>query len=318
MSTPTPGKIRGLTQASNDRGVFTIFAMDHRDSMRVIIDPEQPDDVPAELLTETKLEFVRAMTSSASAVLLDPEYSAVEAVETRALGGDTALICAIEAQGYLGDPSSRTTTLLDGWSVKKAKQLGASGVKLLLLYRPGSPVAAKQEELVRDVVASCAEHDLPLFLEPVSYELGIAESPGTAQFGSDRRAVVCDSARRLGALGPDVLKVQFPADTTHTVDHLEWKDACEELNEASPVPWALLSAGDPIDSFLEQVRIACEAGASGFLVGRSLWSDAVRASGAERQMLINSFVRPKFEQLKDIASSAGSDWGIRYDLPPSR
>jgi tagatose-1,6-bisphosphate aldolase len=314
VKTLTSGKIRGLTQASTDAGVFAIFAIDHRDSMRIIIDPERPAGISAEQMTETKLEFVRAMAPSATAVLLDPEYSAIQAVDSRALTGDTALLCALEAQGYLGDPHSRETTLLDGWSVGKAKRLGASGVKLLLLYRPGSTVAAKQEALVSEVVAACATHDIPLFLEPVSYELGTAETPGTAQFGSDRRTIVCESARRLGALGPDILKVQFPADTTGVIDRSEWKDACVELDEASPVPWTLLSGGDPIDSFVEQVAIACDAGASGFLVGRALWADAVRASGAHRQALIDSFVRPRFAELADIATSAGTDWGARYNL----
>jgi tagatose 1,6-diphosphate aldolase len=314
LKAPTPGKIRGLTQASNEAGVFTIFAIDHRDSMRVIIDPVRPGRVTAQEMTETKLEFVRAVAQNATAVLLDPEYSAIQAVNSRALTGDTALLCAIEAQGYLGDPHSRETTLLDGWSVGKAKRLGASGVKLLLLYRPGSTIATRQEELVSEVVAACARHDIPLFLEPVSYELGSAETPGTAQFGSNRRDIVCESARTLGALGPDVLKLQFPSDTIGEVDQSEWTDACAELQEASPVPWTLLSGGDPIDSFLEQVRIACEAGASGFLVGRALWADAVKARGADRKALIDSFVRPMFQELVDIATSAGTDWGARYDL----
>lgn len=314
MKTLTSGKIRGLTQASNDAGVFAIFAIDHRDSMRIIIDPQRPDRIAAQQMTDTKLEFVRAMAPSATAVLLDPEYSAIQAVDSRALTGDAALLCAIEAQGYLGDPNSRETTLLDGWSVGKIKRLGASGVKLLLLYRPGSTIATTQEELVSEVVAACAAHDIPLFLEPVAYELDGTETPGTAQFGSDRRAIVCESARRLGALGPDVLKLQFPADTTAGIDRSECEDACAELDEASPVPWTLLSGGDPIDSFVEQVRIACEAGASGFLVGRTLWADAVRARGADRQALIDSFVRPRFTELADIASDAGTDWGARYKL----
>ncbi len=318
MNTLTPGKIRGLTQASNDAGVFTIFAIDHRDSMRVVIDPERPSRVTAKELTETKLEFVRAMAPSASAVLLDPEYSAIQAVRSRALGGRTALLCAIEAQGYLGDPHSRTTTLLEGWSVGRAKRLGASGVKLLLLYRPDSSIASRQEELVSQVVAACAEHDIPFFLEPVSYELDTAETPGTAQFGGDRRTIVCESARRLGALGPDVLKVQFPSNTTGEIDLSEWEDACAELDEASPVPWTLLSGGDPIESFVDQVRIASTAGASGFLVGRALWADAVRTRGAARRTLIDSFIRPRFAELVDIASSAGADWAARYHLGNTR
>lgn len=297
----TPGKARSLTTAANDRGIFTIFAIDHRDAMRAIIAPDAPASVPASLMTETKLEFVSALSSVASAILLDPEYSAIEAATTGALDGRTGLLCAIEAQGYLGDPQARTTTLLDGWSVGKAKRLGASGVKLLLLYRPDTPAADVQDELVRRVIVDCASWDIPLFLEPVMY--GLPTDDGHI----DRRRSVIDSVRRLGALGPDILKVQFPFDTA-SVDIPAWRDACAELDETSTVPWTLLSGGDPFESFVAQVTVACEAGSSGFLVGRALWADAVRMSGDERREHIRTVVTPRFTELADVASDAGTPW----------
>ena len=311
----TAGKVRGLTAASNDMGVFTILAVDHRDSMRAVLKPEDPANVPAEVMTATKLDLVAGIGDLASAVLLDPEYSALQGVSSRMLRGDTAFLCAVEAQGYLGDPNARVTALLEGWSVAKAKRMGASGIKLLLLYRPDSDIADEQDRVVADVVAQCAEHDIPLFLEPVSYQLRASETPGTAPIGQDRRRIVCESVRRLGALGPDVLKVQFPADTSAKPDSASWADACAELNEASPVPWALLSGGDPYESFAVQVRIACEAGASGFLVGRALWGDLVRAPVADRERLLGTVVRPRFTELVEIASESGADWALRYDLP---
>ena len=38
-------------------------------------------------------------------------------------------------------------------------------------------------------------------------------------------------------------------------------------------PWVILSAGVGYESFKTQVEIACSAGASGFLAGRSIWRD---------------------------------------------
>lgn len=302
----TPGKVRGLTTASNERGVFTIFAIDHRDALRAILDPDAPADVPASVMTATKLEFVRTMSPVASAILLDPEYSAIEAVSSGALDGGTALLCALEAQGYLGNPHARTTTLLEGWGVEKAKRLGASGVKLLLLYRPDAEGAETQDALVRNVVADCAMWDIPLFLEPVMYPL-----PTDDGGNPDRRRVVIESVRRLGALGPDILKVQFPTDTT-TVDLPQWRDACLELDEASPVPWTLLSGGDPFASFATQVSVACEAGSSGFLVGRALWAEAARLSGAARTEYIDTVVKPRFTELVGLASELGTPWTDRF------
>ena len=37
--TLTPGKIRGLSTLSSPQGTFKILALDHRDSMRVLINP---------------------------------------------------------------------------------------------------------------------------------------------------------------------------------------------------------------------------------------------------------------------------------------
>ena len=304
----TPGKVRGLDQASTEAGVFSVFAIDHRDSMRVVLDPDEPESVPDAVLTDLKLEFTQALAHDASAILLDPEYSAIQAVERRAIPGSTGMLCAVEAQGYLGDPNARETSLLDGWGVAQAKRLGASGVKLLLLYRPDSEVAASQEALVESVVAACADEDLPLFLEPVMYQLDTPETPGTAQFGDDRRHIVCESARRLGALGPDVLKMQFPADTTTDPDLGLWSDACQELDEASPVPWTLLSGGDPYASFVTQVEVACDAGASGFLVGRAVWGDAITLDDDARRNQIESDVRPRFRDLAAIANDRATPW----------
>ena len=307
------GKVRRLTEVSSTDGVFNILAVDHRDSMRAALMPDDPDGVTARTMTETKLDLVEGVGDLASAVLLDPEYSAFQAVADRALRGDTAFLCALEAQGYMGDPQARVTTVLEGWSVEKAARVGASGIKLLLLYRPDSRAAADQERLVEEVVADCARYEIPLFLEPVSYEAGGPASPSSAQ--SDRRAVVSESARRLGSLGPDVLKLQFPADTSTDDDRSSWSDACAELNEASPVPWALLSGGGPFESFRDQVRIACEGGASGFVVGRVLWGDYVTAPLEQRQRLLESVVRPRFAELTDIAIDTGADWASRFDLP---
>jgi tagatose 1,6-diphosphate aldolase len=298
----TPGKVRGLSQAANDAGVFTIFAIDHRDAMRVVLDPDDPSAVSADTLTSTKLAFVEALCGDASAVLLDPEYSAIEAVTRRSLGGRTALLCSLEAQGYLGDANGRTTTVLDDWSVEKAKRLGASGVKLLLPYRPDSPAADAQDALVAVVVADCARWDIPLFLEPVSYSLS-DDDGGTPS----RRWLVCESVRRLAPLGPDVLKLQFPSDTG-SPDLASWSDACSELDEASSVPWTLLSGGDPFHSFLQQVTVACSQGASGFLVGRSLWALAARVPEPERARQISTLVLPRFRDLASVATELATPW----------
>ena len=293
-----------------------MLALDHRDSMRVVIDPEDPQGIPPGRITTVKLDLLTALGAKATAVMLDPEYSAAQAIVARALPGGTGFLVAVEAQGYLGDPTARQTSLLEGWSVEKAKRLGASAIKLLVLYRPDAgDVTEQQDRLVEQVVAECARHDIPLFLEPLAYAIDPGMATTSAVFAAKRRGIVIETVRRLGALNPDVLKVQFPVDTSHETDQAVWVDACNELDEVSPVPWALLSAGDPYEQFRDQVRIACAAGASGFLAGRALWGEYVAAPDDERPRLMDEVVRPRFRKLAALADEFGHDWSNRVHLP---
>lgn len=316
MAALTPGKIRGLTTAANPEGLFTILAIDHRDALRVMLRPQDPAAVSSTELTATKLWLLRRLRDLPSAVMLEPEYSAAQAIASLDLPGSVGFLGAIEAQGYLGDPTARMTTLLDDWGVEKAKRLGASGIKLLVLYRPdGGDVTDAQDRLIAKVVADCAAFDIPLFLEPLAYvtEPGLkADSP---EFAAQRRSLVVGTVERLGALGPDVLKVQFPVDTRFEEDRGVWADACAELDAVSKVPWALLSGGDPYPLFRDQVRTACGAGASGFMVGRALWGEVVVAPRDERDALIDSLVRPRFEELAAIVAAEGRSWTARHELP---
>jgi tagatose 1,6-diphosphate aldolase len=311
----TPGKIRGLTQTSTPEGIFTILAIDHRDSLKVVLAPQDPASVSAEAVTDVKLGLLRDLGGSASGVMLDPEFSIGQAVTTRALPGRLGFLAAIEAQGYLGDPTARATSLLDGWSVDKAKRAGASGIKLLVLYRPDSGALAEaQEHTIAAVIADCARADIPLFLEPLVY--GLVDDTSTPEGPvATRREIVIGSVQRLGALGPDVLKVQFPVDTQREHDRQVWVDACAELDEASPVPWALLSGGDPFGLFREQVQVASAAGASGFMVGRAVWGELVTADPSDRPRLVDEVVRPRFDELVALAGEHGHDWAARHRLP---
>jgi tagatose 1,6-diphosphate aldolase len=317
MALPTLslGKARALQQCATAGGVFTILAVDHRDAMRTMIDAVRPQDVSSRKLTDIKLDIVRSLSDLPSAVLLDPLYSAAQAIAERALAGSAGLLVALEDQGYLGDPYQRETTSLSGWSVEKARRLGATGVKVLLFYHPDSGAAAKQEIYVQAVSADCQRHELPFFLEPISYPLSPETRKNSPEFAKERRRVVTGSARRLGVLGADVLKVEFPVDAVHHPDPVLWADACAELNDVAPVPWILLSAGDAFETFCRQLEIACQAGCAGFAVGRSVWNEAVTLPPEGRARFLSTTARERFNRLTDIAQASAQPWQDRYALP---
>src|SRR5690348_17190194 len=80
----TIGKLRGLQQISSERGTITALALDHRQNLRKA-NPAFISDVE---LSCFKLDVTSALASGATAVLLDPEVSAAQAVAQRAIPKD--------------------------------------------------------------------------------------------------------------------------------------------------------------------------------------------------------------------------------------
>lgn len=312
----SPGKIRSLQACATPQGIFTILAADHRDALRAMIAPEAPQRAAAETLTDIKLAIVHHLAAAASAVLLDPLYGAAQAVVGGHLPGAVGLLCALEEQGYLGEAASRRTPLLADWGVEKAKRLGANGVKMLLFYHPEAGAAAEaQEQLVASIADDCRRYDLPFFLEPIAYALDPQIKKGSPEFARLRRRIVIESVRRLSALGPEVMKVEFPVDAAHETDPRLWAEACAEVNEASAVPWTLLSAGEPFETFKAQLRAACSAGCSGFVAGRALWREAVGLSGDERRRFLTGPALQRLRELTEIALKFGAPWPARFAQP---
>ena len=108
------GKIRGLQQIANPDGIFAMCAMDHRGSLRSMIDEEHPGEVNCDEMVECKLELCSALAKYASAVLIDPIFSAAQCISHGALPSDTGLLISLEATSYGGGKEYRLTKLLDG------------------------------------------------------------------------------------------------------------------------------------------------------------------------------------------------------------
>jgi tagatose 1,6-diphosphate aldolase len=308
----TPGKVRRLQTAASSAGVFRILAIDHRGVLLRMMDRD--GRVPAERVTQLKLDVVRTIGSLATAVILDPQYSLLQAIRCGALSGNVGLLTPLESELGVGNSHAQDSKT-PAWSVAQAREIGASGVKLYLSYHPdaGDRTLA-QEELVRDVVRQCADEAMPLFLEPVACSIDPDAPTGSVRFANDRRRIAIETVERLGALGPDVLKLQFPVDGRHEPDEAVWRAACSELSDASPVPWALLSAGDPFDMFKTQLQIACEAGCSGFMAGRAVWSEVATTAHSERGMILEETILPRMAALNQIADRYGHSWQEKCPL----
>lgn len=304
------GKFRGLQQCSTDNGTIAILALDHRNNLKTALNPSSPESVSAQECSDFKIEVISAVAQASSAVLLDPELGAAQCISGNALPGKTGLIIAIEKTGYSGDPNSRESELLNGWSVEKSKRFGANAVKLLVYYHPSSPTAREIESLIAKVANECKKWELPLFLEPLSYAI----TPGEKKLSpAERRNVVIETARRLTSIeGVDVLKAEFPLDIQAEPDENTWGSACRELTLASRIPWVLLSASVRFETYLRQVAIANLNGASGVAVGRAVWQEAIQLTGGARRQFLQETAHERMAKLSALCDSLARPWQEIY------
>ncbi|NLE45763.1 MAG: tagatose 1,6-diphosphate aldolase [Chloroflexi bacterium] len=302
----TPGKLRGLQQCATRRGVFSILGIDHRQNLRRSLRPEAPEEVSDATLTAFKRQVVGALGGFASAVLLDPEYGAVECIESGSLLGTTGLIVAQERTGYSGERTARVSELLPDWSPDQTRGIGASGCKVLVYYHPGAPTALAAESLVANVAAVCAEADIPLFLEILTYSI---DGERRRLAGAAHQAAVLDAAERLTAIeGVDVLKAEFPVDIETETDERAWMDVCAEMTRVSHLPWVLLSAGVDFEVYLRQVAVAAQAGASGVAVGRAVWSEAVSLDAASRERFLMTIAAERMRRVTALCEALAHPW----------
>jgi tagatose 1,6-diphosphate aldolase len=233
MNKLSMGKLRGLQQIADKKGILTVCALDHRESLRRALNEKNPESVSYEDIVQFKLDLCRIVSPLASAVLLDPIYGAAQAIQTGALTGQTGLLVSVEMTGYSGESTARITKLLPGWGVRKIKRMGASAVKLLIYFRPDvKDVASRQLELVKGLADDCIREDIPLLVESVAYPTA-TEKTRPEEFSRKKPDLVLEAARQLTVLPINILKSEFPADISYEKDEGRLQAYCQQLTRAS-------------------------------------------------------------------------------------
>ena len=186
--------------------------------------------------------------------------------------------------------------------------MGASMIKLLVYYHPDAPTAVEIETFIKQVADECKKYDLGVMLEPLSYPLDPNEKKLTSD---EKRYVVIETARSLTPLGVDVLKAEFPLDIDNT-DEVAWAAACADVSAASTVPWILLSAAVDFKTYLRQVAVACNSGASGIAVGRAVWKEAVTMTPGARIEFLQTTAKQRLTRLTSLCNALGKPWQDFY------
>jgi len=271
------------------------------------LNEKDPEAVTYQDMVDFKLDLCRAMAPLASAVLLDPIYGAAQAIAEGVLPGSLGLLVSLEKTGYTGSGYARITEILPDWGTKKIKKLGASACKLLIYFRPDArETASRQMELVAGLANECRDEDIPFLVEPVAYPL---EGEKPEEFAGKKPELVIETAKKLTALPIDILKSEFPADTSYEKDESKMLGYCRELDKASRRPWVLLSAGASFEVFYRQAELAFKSGASGFLAGRALWQEAVKIGNrAGRRQFFETTAADRFKKLAGLAEKLAVPW----------
>src|SRR5579859_7433087 len=122
-----------MKNVSDQRGVIAAAAMDQRGSLQKALAKEKGGEITDAMLEEFKIVVSQVLTQHASAILLDPEWGLPAA---KARSKNSGLLLAYEKTGYDKTEPGRLPDLLDDWSVKRLKEVGADCLKILLYYTP--------------------------------------------------------------------------------------------------------------------------------------------------------------------------------------
>lgn len=307
----TMGKYRHLSRMSTTDGHFVILAIDHRTNMLEKLNEYAQSPLSDVDFVNFKREIAQALAPYISGSLTDPAYGIADNVVDDVFHGQMGLLSPVEVTDYGLHPSLRDMQRIPNWSVKKIKMLGGDGVKLLLPYNPHADTAEEKFDFVREIIADCTTYDIPFFLEPIPYSLDPNETLSNAEL-LDMSVEMCE---RFSAMGVDALKMPFPVNHKLSQDDAEWQTACQKIDTACSVPWALLSAGVDFDTFLKQSKFACEAGASGVIVGRAIWAEIVAMDADARMPFLLETSTKRMQALADVCKQSATSWKDRVTKP---
>ncbi len=286
----TPGKLWGLRRLADDAGRFKMLAVDQRPPIKDLVSIARgTSEASYEDVSEVKRLLVTELGPYSSATLLDPHYAYPAAIDVAS--PHRGLLLTLEDSVFEETPRGRKSTEIDHWSVDKIKKVGADAVKVLAWYRPDADPAINehQKQFVESVGEACRRYDIPYLFELLVYSFP-GEDRHTSEYveqAAKRADHVIESVETFAdpVYGVDVFKLESPLPASGVPDPLTEDHAAadrtqrlfDELDQASSVPWVMLSAGAEKNAFMRILTYAYRAGASGFLAGRAIWWDEVQA-----------------------------------------
>ena len=327
----TQGKFAGLTAVADSRGVIAAAALDQRGILRKMIAKELGSEPSDSMITQFKELVTNALTRHASAVLLNVEYG-LPAMRYR---NGKGVLLAYEKSCYDQSGPEFIPVYTEGWSVLRLKEQGASAIKILIFYSQFEKPSVNEQKKawLERIGAECRANDIPLFLEPLAYDL---EGNGrNLAYARIKPQIVTHFITEFSAerYGVDVLKLEAPVimrfvpgtkvfEGEAAYSRAEAMDHFRRAAEASTKPFVYLSAGVSNKAFLETLEFALESGVvfNGVLCGRATWQDGIPAFAKHGVRGLEEWLQTQGEQnlrkLNALLQSA-HPWHEKYNLEKS-
>lgn len=278
-----------LKDITRPSGGFSMLAVDQREAMRLMFAAAGvPAPVTDRHLTDFKVNAAKILSPYASAILVDQQFCYHQIVEQNAIAKSCAMIVAAD-EFIPGNGIPVDSVVIDnGVDAQAVKRDGGKALKLLVLWRSDED-PAQRLEMVRNFNQLCHANGLLSIIEPVV-------RPPRRGDAFDREQAIIEAAKELGDSGADLYKVEMPLYGKGTQQAL--LNASQTLNEQINMPWVILSSGVDEKLFPRAVSVAMQAGASGFLAGRAVWSSVVGLPDTE--LMLRDISVPKLQRLGEI------------------
>ena len=301
MTNTVSRPLNGLSSIANSDGVFSIVAMDQRNTLKKMFAAVGVTATDDDMM-QAKIAVASALSKAASGILLDPTWGVPAVNQNDILPASCGLLIAAENPdrgNFNGEPRP---TKMPGQDAAWVKSLGGQAVKVLVSMHPGRvrnagepDLTSETVELVRSIVADCKAQGIPSVIENLIYPLPNAEPLTDEQ----KENLIVESAILLNETKPDILKLEFQIT----------ERGCKRLADSLTVPWAVLSAGVAFEQFKKAIILSCDAGgASGFIAGRSIWKEAIGMSKVEQDKFLTSTAVARLEELNQTVLGRAVPW----------
>ena len=310
----TPGKLTGLRAITDSNNRFKVFALDQSNSfkkaLRALAEKlGKPKEPTYEDIRDAKLDMVKTLSPLSSAVLLDVNFGARQALNALAYPKTVGLIVRSEASKDAGIPSEYEP----GWSVEKIKKMGGAAVKLLVYLDVEDKENVKaQIAFVEKVAKACAENDILLMTEELSFPRK-GEDKKTPAYKARKVKNIIEATKLIGP-ATDILKLEFPANMGDDSEQ-QMVDNLGRMNEAAMRPWVLLSAGEKFDVFAKQAELAMKAGCSGYMAGRAIFNEYFEQTTPDaRAKFLQTTAMDRMKLLNKSVDAHAKSWLERYGI----